>query len=360
MGNVVTCCQTEGNHNNGMLDDNAEAAPVLDGPLKGSSQLKGTSVFGASSAEEFTYRVLLSKMEGGKLGMDVDFMAERTVLPVMNITGGLAKAWNSSNPERQINKGDSIVEVNGVSDNIHLMLEKCKSEQVLELTLCRSFNYDFLIQDLEGLIEMEGCGPMLIAGMFNSKIGCPEVAMRLGDKASVDVGSGLPAVAVGLLKPIAEKYCPKLISKADLCVLAANTAIKMMGGPEIPVRYGRVDGKFEEGILPEQGKLPDEKGAALLRQIFHPSFNDKCIVALSGAHVLERSHQNGAGFDNGYFKRLLDKPQDLLPDMALVEDAEFKGLVQRYAENQEMWFRDFASAWAKLQELGCTELREIL
>lgn len=54
--------------------------------------------------------------------------------------------------------------------------------------------------------------------------------------------AGLPDVALGLLKPITEKYADAgFISNADLWALAANVAIKVMGGPDIPTRFGRVD-----------------------------------------------------------------------------------------------------------------------
>jgi len=42
--------------------------------------------------------------------------------------------------------------------------------------------------------------------------------------------AGLPDVAVGLLKPISEKYVPDTISNADLWALAANVAIKVEKG----------------------------------------------------------------------------------------------------------------------------------
>lgn len=39
-------------------------------------------------------------------------------------------------------------------------------------------------------------------------------------------------------------------------------------------------------------------------------------------------------------------------DMALLHDSAFKKVVELYAKNEEAFFKDFASAFAKLLELG--------
>ena len=43
----------------------------------------------------------------------------------------------------------------------------------------------------------------------------------------------------------------------------------------------------------------------------------------------------------------------MLPtDMALIQDKEFKKIVQEYAKDSDLFFRDFAKAFNKLEELG--------
>ena len=115
-------------------------------------------------------------------------------------------------------------------------------------------------------------------------------------------------------------------------------------------------------------------------------FNDRDIVALSGAHTLGRCHAVRSGFDgpwtthplrfdNDYFKNLInltwvkrnwsgklqyeDKESGklmMLPtDLALIQDAKFRHFVNKYAEDQGAWFRDFASAFSRLIALGCPE-----
>lgn len=352
-----------------------------------------------------TYQVTLDKANGSRMGLDVDYMAERRCLPIMGVTGGLAELWNKQRPDKQFVRGDSIIEVNGVRGDVPTMLDLCKTEQVLNLTLARTFTYEHLLADLEKLITSKKCGPILIrfswhdAGVYSKGEltgGCPNAAMRfVGEgEAIFPANAGLPTVALNLLEPITKKYCPDLISHADLWTLAANVAIRVMGGPDIHTHFGRIDAKSAaESVASAAGRLPDgDKGADHLRQIFGPKgFSDKDIVALSGAHTVGRMRPERSGFDgvwtedpykfdNSYFKDLLTKtfnqetsskglPQlrcpktgtvMLISDMALVQDASFKTFVTKYAEDQAAFFQDFTEAWVKLQENGCNQLRELL
>lgn len=255
-------------------------------------------------------------------------------------------------------------------------------------------------------MKEKGCGPILIrlnwhdAGVFSTgKLtgGCPNAAMRFTDAGEGTFGAnaGLPDVALGLLKPITEKYVATgRISNADLWTLAANVATKVMGGPDIPTRFGRTDAKSSaESVESQVGRLPDgDKGVDHLRDIFAPKgFDDKDIVALSGAHTVGKCHADRSGFDgqwteshlsfdNGYFVELLKKeytpekastgnPQCahkasgtimLISDLALLEDPKFKVHVERYANDQAAFFADYTAAWVKLQENGCPSLRDTL
>lgn len=52
--------------------------------------------------QERLYEVTLVKSDGQKLGLDVDYMAERKVLPIMHVTGGVAEEWNRKNPAKKM------------------------------------------------------------------------------------------------------------------------------------------------------------------------------------------------------------------------------------------------------------------
>jgi len=264
-----------------------------------------------------------------------------------------------------------------------------------------------IVNDLTALVKSKNCGPILIrlswhdAGVFSVGAkpgGCPNAVMRFTDAGEGTFGAnaGLPSVAVGLLAPIAEKYVDqeKAISNADLWVLAANVSIEVMGGPAVPTRFGRKDAKSSaESVEGQEGRLPDgDKGLDHLRAIFYPKgFDDKDIVALSGAHSVGSCHGDRSGFegpwtedplrfDNSYFKEMTSKqyaaettaagcPQHrhsgtgtimLESDLALLSDTAFKAHVDTYVQDKEAFFADFVRAWVKLQELGCTDLRETL
>lgn len=388
----AACCKSETAPSS---DATVDARPALDSSLQALPP-----VAGGNTEKERVYSVKLTKAGDMKLGLDVDFMAERSVLPIMTVTGGVAESWNQEHPELSISKGDSILEVNGVSGDVAGMLDRCKTDVELELTLCRCLNYDHLVSDLEKLISNKCCGPILIrlswhdAGVFNGKDGCPNAAMRLSGSGEhrMAANAGLPEVAIGLLRGIADKYVPRLISNADLWALAANVAIKAMGGPDIPTRFGRIDvTSSAEGVADAAGRLPDgDKDAKHIRDIFGPKgFEDQDMVALSGAHTVGMCHIGRSGFegawtadkqrfDNSYFKDLLNKKWEkennakgkpqykcgdtimLTTDMALIEDEAFKVYVKKYAADQKAWYEDFMKAWVKLQEFGNNERRDIL
>ncbi|KAL3484334.1 heme peroxidase [Aspergillus germanicus] len=173
------------------------------------------------------------------------------------------------------------------------------------------------------------------------------------------------------------------ISYSDLWTLAGVTAVQELGGPTVPWRPGRHDAQ-STACTPD-GRLPNAaKGPSHLRDIFYRmGFDDREIVALSGAHALGRAHTDRTGYEgpwdfsptvftNEFFrllveeewlKRVWDGPLQytdnttktlmMLPtDMALVEDDGFRPHVERYAKDSDVFFQEFADAYVKLLELG--------
>ncbi|BGP17066.1 hypothetical protein JCM10213_000296 [Rhodosporidiobolus nylandii] len=207
--------------------------------------------------------------------------------------------------------------------------------------------------------------------------------MRFAPEANHGANAGLEH-ARNHLEKIKEKF-PE-ITYSDLWTLAGVVAVAELGGPLVPWRAGRKDGNVEH-CTPD-GRLPDgDKGSDHLRQIFYKmGMNDQEIVALSGAHALGRCHTDRSGFDgpwqyspttfsNEYFRLLFDEkwqerkwkgpPQFenktdkslmmLRTDMALTTDKAFKPHTQKYAKDEEAFFRDFSSAFSKLIHLGVPE-----
>ncbi|KAJ7723543.1 heme peroxidase [Mycena metata] len=204
--------------------------------------------------------------------------------------------------------------------------------------------------------------------------------MRFAPESAHGANAGLD-VARDVMEKIKAEF--PWISYGDLWTLGGVAAVQEMAGPKIPWRPGRIDG-FAEQATPD-GRLPDAtQGGAHLRAIFgRMGFNDQEIVALSGAHALGRCHANRSGFEgpwtfspttvtNDYFKLLFSEswvwkkwngPKQLedkktkslmmLPtDYVVVSDKGFKKFAQAYADDNELFFKDFSAVVAKLFELG--------
>eukprot|EP01116_Phalansterium_solitarium_P020990 TRINITY_DN637_c0_g1_i1.p1 TRINITY_DN637_c0_g1~~TRINITY_DN637_c0_g1_i1.p1 ORF type:complete len:353 (-),score=42.28 TRINITY_DN637_c0_g1_i1:132-1190(-) len=232
-------------------------------------------------------------------------------------------------------------------------------------------------------------GPVLVrlgwhaAGTYEHKTlsgGSDGGLIRLDPQASWGANKGLEH-ARAFLEPIKKQFPD--ISYADLYSLASVVAIKEMGGPEVYWRPGRTDDHNSERSPPD-GRLPNASlGAKHLRDIFgRMGFEDKYIVALSGAHALGRCHPNRSGytgpwtkaptmFSNDFFRELLENKwtpkkwngplqyEDpsgelmMLPsDLALIQDPVFKSYVEKYAQDEELFFTDFAIAYSMMQEFG--------
>ncbi|KAF0888394.1 hypothetical protein E2562_014212 [Oryza meyeriana var. granulata] len=250
-------------------------------------------------------------------------------------------------------------------------------------------------EDVKQLLKSTSCHPILVrlgwhdAGTYDKNItewpkcGGANGSLRFGVELVHAANKGL-LNALLLVLPIKGKYAG--VSHADMFQLASATAIEEAGGPKIPMIYGRVDVVDAEQCPPE-GRLPaagPPSPAEHLREVFYRmGLSDKEIVALSGAHTLGRARpdrsgwgkpetkytKNGPGtpggqswtsewlkFDNSYFKEIKERrDKDLLvlpTDAVLFEDSSFKIYADKYAEDQDAFFKDYAEAHAKLSNLG--------
>ncbi|KAJ7058569.1 heme peroxidase [Mycena amicta] len=204
--------------------------------------------------------------------------------------------------------------------------------------------------------------------------------MRFAPESLHGANAGLD-VARDLMEKIKARF--PWISYGDLWTLAGVAAVQEMDGPKVPWRPGRIDGTLDH-VTPD-GRLPDgTQGGAHLRAIFgRMGFNDQEIVALSGAHALGRCHATRSGFEgpwtfspttmtNDYFKLLFNEswvwkkwngPKQLedkktrslmmLPtDYVIISDKGFKKYAKAYADDNELFFKDFSAVVGKLFELG--------
>lgn len=251
--------------------------------------------------------------------------------------------------------------------------------------------YDVIAKRLEEHDEYDdgSYGPVLLrlawhaSGTFDKATGTGGsngATMRFAPEGDHGANAGLRA-ARDFLEPVKEQF--PWITYSDLWILAGVCAIQEMQGPKIPYRAGRQD--RDVAFCTPDGRLPDaSKGASHIRAIFgRMGFQDREMVALSGAHALGRCHTDRSGFDgpwtfspttltNDYFKLLLEekwaykkwngpkqfedvktKSLMMLPtDMELVKDKGFRQYTELYAKDNDTFFNDFRDAVVTLFELG--------
>jgi len=212
---------------------------------------------------------------------------------------------------------------------------------------------------------------------FDKTGGSNGATMRFSPECQHGANNGLK-IARDALESIKAKHSN--ISYADLWVLASIVAIKELGGPEIRFTPGRVDAPNNK-TTPTDGRLPDAtRNADHIRAVFYRmGFSDREIVALVGAHALGRCHKQNSGFEgpwtfspsvfsNDFFVQLLNTKWEkvnlpngnhqfndptrqimMLPaDMELVNDPDFKSWTVAYANDEDLFFHDFAAAYEKL------------
>lgn len=204
--------------------------------------------------------------------------------------------------------------------------------------------------------------------------------MRFAPESDHGANAGL-AAARNFLEPVKQQF--PWITYSDLWILAGVCAIQEMQGPKIPYRAGRADRDLS--FCTPDGRLPDaSKDRSHIRAIFgRMGFDDRAMVALSGAHALGRCHTDRSGYNgpwtfspttltNDYFKLLIEekwqykkwngpkqfedvktKTLMMLPtDMEIVKDKSFRKFAELYAKDNDAFFKDFSDAVVTLFELG--------
>jgi catalase (peroxidase I) len=203
--------------------------------------------------------------------------------------------------------------------------------------------------------------------------------MRFEPESTDGANAGL-----GIMRNLLDRAETPGLTTADKWAYAGALAIEFTGGPRIPFTTGRTDAS-DGSKCPVNGRLPDaSQGAQHLRDVFYRmGFDDREIVALSGAHTLGSCHYSRSGFngpwttqplkfDNEYFTNLLNlqwnevtlhngnkqfndpsgKLMMLPTDLALIHDPIFRQHVEAYARDQNLFFNDFSIAFGKLLSLG--------
>ncbi|OMO85975.1 Plant peroxidase [Corchorus capsularis] len=199
-----------------------------------------------------------------------------------------------------------------------------------------------------------------------------------------------------------EKECPRTVSCADIITIAARDS----GGPFWNVLKGRKDGRISRASETINLPAPTFNVSQLIQSFAKRGLGVKDLVALSGGHTLGFSHcssfedrlrnfssvhdidpsmniefaqtlrqkcpkpnkDRNAGqfldstastFDNNYFKQLLAGKGVFGSDQALFNDYRTKWIVESFARDQSLFFREFAASMVKLGNFGVIENGEV-
>ncbi|XP_022849339.1 peroxidase 29 [Olea europaea var. sylvestris] len=198
---------------------------------------------------------------------------------------------------------------------------------------------------------------------------------------------------INTIKTAVEALCPQQVSCADILVLAAREAIAMSGGPMIVVPLGRRDSSSPSNFRQADASLPGPNiGLDATLQLFaKKGMTVAESVAILGAHTLGVTHcfnlesrlykqevdkidpqfeiflkmscplrsftpnssfivndPTTLSFDNQYFVNSINGRGVLRIDAEMPLDPRTAPFIQTFADDQEVFFEAFSSAFAKL------------
>ncbi|KNA06721.1 hypothetical protein SOVF_178380 [Spinacia oleracea] len=217
-----------------------------------------------------------------------------------------------------------------------------------------------------------------------------------GEKQSVhNVGSLRGFGVIDTIKQRLEAACPGVVSCADILSLAAKESVVALGGPSWNVEFGRRDSTSRPSASAADAELPfgSDNVPNLVSLFSRKGFSVRELVALSGAHTVgqarclrfrDRAHReqnilpsfaqflqricplNGGdnnlgpldvrspnAFNNDYFRDLTNFQGLLHSDQVLFtgRGSQTDAIVRLYANNQGVFFNDFAAAMLKMSRL---------
>ncbi|KAG5100403.1 hypothetical protein AAZX31_16G176900 [Glycine max] len=203
-----------------------------------------------------------------------------------------------------------------------------------------------------------------------------------------------------------EKACPHTVSCADIIAIAARDVVALSGGPYWNVLKGRKDGRVSKASETVNLPAPTLNVNQLIQSFAKRGLGVKDMVTLSGGHTLGFSHcssfqariQNfsllhdidpslntefaldlkkkcpkpntnfSAGqfldstasvFDNDYYRQLLVGKGLFSSDQSLVGDQRTRWIVEAFAKDQSLFFKEFEASMLKLGYVGVSENGEV-
>ncbi|CAL9008604.1 unnamed protein product [Prunus brigantina] len=203
-----------------------------------------------------------------------------------------------------------------------------------------------------------------------------------------------------------EMACPRTVSCADIIGIAARDVVTMSGGPYWNVLKGRKDGRVSRANETINLPAPTFNVSQLIQSFAKRGLGVKELVALSGGHTLGFSHcssfesrlrnftslhdvdpsmnnefaqklrkkcpkpnrdrtagelldSTSSTFDNDYYKQVVAGKGVFGSDQALFSDYRTRWIVESFAEDQSLFFKEFAASMVKLGNVGVIEDGEV-
>ncbi|XP_010272586.1 PREDICTED: peroxidase 66 [Nelumbo nucifera] len=203
-----------------------------------------------------------------------------------------------------------------------------------------------------------------------------------------------------------EPACPQTVSCADIIAIAARDVVVLTGGPYWNVLKGRKDGRVSKAAETTNLPAPSLNVTQLIRSFAKRGLGTKDLVALSGGHTLGFSHCSSfearlrnfsstndvdpslndvlaenlrkkclkpnrdanAGefldstssiFDNDYFIQLVAGMGVFESDQSLFSDYRTRWIVESFARDEGLFFREFTTSMLKLGNVGALEDGEV-
>ena len=179
--------------------------------------------------------------------------------------------------------------------------------------------------------------------------------------------------AMKIVKDIKEEgnHITAMLSISDLIQLGGYTAVEYCGGPSMIFRMGRKDIETEgEASNAVAVTNASHENAVIVSKLDMMGLTPAEYVALMGSYTLGFVDDDNKGkkgrwtmnpyvFDNTYFKEVLlghnSKYLKTQSDLKLLENTETKEWVEKYAEDQNLFFENYAMAHVKVSEKGQEE-----
>ncbi|MED6207453.1 Peroxidase 66 [Stylosanthes scabra] len=204
-----------------------------------------------------------------------------------------------------------------------------------------------------------------------------------------------------------EKACPHTVSCADIIAIAARDVVTLSGGPSWEVLKGRKDGRISKASDTINLPAPTLNVTQLIQSFAKRGLSVKDLVALSGGHTLGFSHcssfqsrihnfsllndidptlntnfalglknkcpkpnttdpnagqfldSTASVFDNDYFIQILGGKGLFSSDQSLVDDSRTRWIVEAFAKDQSVFFKEFVDSMLKLGNVRVLENGEV-